>query len=229
MRTGQRADLAAILAVALTLLAAGCRYMPTVAGRPAAVLAGDREALLFGGGVFGEGTGGGASGEVLEADERYPLLLFEASLGGRVDLALGTEGNRGFGVVRWQVAGLPRVPGSPGGPSFDVSLEAGTSAIIWFYEYQVEGHLGANFSAPFAWVTPYLSVRRHWLNGGSYEDRDEQWRMLYLGLEFHRPYGSSSIAVEFFHGELTGYAGPYGEGMATDKRGVNVLWRTAAW
>ncbi len=227
------ATIAAVTACLAALALAGCKYVPMVVGRPAAVLPrGVSGEPAFGGvGVWRDNYRDTSTGESSKLTIPYPVIGFEEGLGHRIDVQCGIQGMRGFGVLRWQVLGRPyAVDPALSRPSLDVSVEAGASLLLFMMVIQVDGHVGVNASVPLGRVTPYVSLRYHWANSHAdgWDSRQEQWRMLYLGAEFRRR-GGMSLVVEVFRGDLKHYDPVYGDSLEIERYGLNVLWRKVSF
>ncbi|MHC4250056.1 MAG: hypothetical protein ACYS9X_13085 [Planctomycetota bacterium] len=237
MTTEGPTDLAmtsAILAAGLLACpVCGCKYVPMVVGRPAAVLprGAKGEPGLAGAGVWRDRYRDTSTGESSELTVPYPVVALEEGLGHRMDMQGGMQGMRAFGVLRWQALGRPyAVDPARSRPSFDVSLEAGASFLIFLMVKQIDGHLGVNASVPLGRVTPYVSVRYHWANSDAagWDSRQEEWRMLYLGAEFRLRRGRS-LVVEVFRGDLEHYDPVYGDSLEVERYGLNVLCRKVSF
>ncbi|MHC5053751.1 MAG: hypothetical protein ACYTKD_03420 [Planctomycetota bacterium] len=238
MTTEGPTDLAmtsAILAAGLLACpVCGCKYVPTIVGRPAAVLGrGERTNPDLGRNGWGAWCDFARDTETGESEAfgiPYPLFVSERGLGRRMDIQWGAQGLRGFGVLRWQPIGEPRSSLPAAGASVDVSVESGVGVLLFAGVKQIDGHLGVNASVPLGRVTPYVSVRYHWANSDAagWDSRQEEWRMLYLGAEFRlRP--GRSLVVEVFRGDLEHYDPVYGDSLEVERYGLNILCRKVSF
>jgi hypothetical protein len=207
----------------------GCRYVPTVVGGPAAVLPQGETLEGRGGGLWYDHVRLEETGESEGVGFGYFLFTYQKGLGHGVDVQGGWNGIRPFGVVRWQALGKPQTPGVRDGGPFDLSLEAGTSAMVFYDVRQLDGHLGLNASTRLPGVTPYLTYRYHWAHSQLYDHHEEQWHMLYFGAEFRRTGQTSSTVVEFFYGTLNKFDPVFPDDLRANRYGLNVIVRKAKW
>ncbi len=243
--------LAAILSVAL----AGCVPVPTVVGRPAAVLRKDATRINVGGGLVDcDVTTTQTMPDVETLHDKawgYGHASVEFGLGKRFGLQGGMNNGQGYLVLRYQPVGYPAEQAYRRRFPVDLSLECGAStwiamAAIPFVPYIPYGdaHVGVNVSIPMGGFTPYASFRRHRVSHtfydpdpeappteGGYPENSFRQDMYFVGVEFKIGdswFRDHRLVIEYFWGESTEPAsGYYGE--STRVRGLNVIVGVLEW
>jgi len=196
------------------LLSSGCLPVPTVVGRPAAVVprdVGSSVVECFGGALLS------IQSKDIEAGDRETLTLPGVHGGAIWGLGHGTDVSfainneiQGAVILRQQVLGRPEgydPPGGRRGPAVDASLEAGLGGTWLIDALLTDVHLGVNVSFPCPRVTPYVSYRHHWVShpvwtdDNGYEIDKYRQEMIWLGFDFPRVgVVGGRAAVEVFYG-----------------------------
>ena len=141
--TGSRRCVFAAVSCALALF--GCIPVPSVVGRPAAVVPQGTKTVNIGGGGFYEEL------ENQEGADAYCLGYYHTSstvgLPHDCDLTLGCSNVlQGFATLRCQVLGRPEAGLTTGTTSLDSSVEVGAAITIPLEAYTLSGHVGINVS-----------------------------------------------------------------------------------
>jgi hypothetical protein len=237
--------LTVLLAAVAVATAMACAPVSTVCGRPAAVLPQGATRFAAGGGVNWYDVSSSPNGvSVIGWNDEvfgYATIAGEVGLGHRTDMRGSWENGLATGTLRTQVLGQPLDEAPVRGP-VDISLEAGAAGwlgvMVGPYLPFVDAHVGVNISAQRGRVTPYASLRHHWVNMTYYDPTSAGYplarfrqNMCFIGVELRLTHGFSDdhrLALEFFWGGSTGPASDAYDHCNT-VRGLNLVFSGIDW